>query len=260
MAASLSDTVWLSEKRLNLLLLLMEGPRDIDQIKTSLNVTSRGMMPQIKKLKEKYLIVEDGGSYKLSNIGDLVIKKVLPLLNTLSMVSQNREYWEQRDLDILPPHLFTRIQELGNYLLIEPDLNYTFEIPREFTENLRRSRNINSIISFFRPEYPSLYCELLTTADKVTIILSDSVFERMKDTCQDELQTLMDSPKSEVYLYPENSRPPALDVSDWFMYISFFNQLGRYDHRDIMSFDDSALKWGMELFEHSKSVSKRIDG
>jgi predicted transcriptional regulator len=48
MVASLSDTVWLSEKRLNLLLLLMEGPRDIDQIKTSLNVTSRGMMPQIK--------------------------------------------------------------------------------------------------------------------------------------------------------------------------------------------------------------------
>ena len=260
MASSLSDTVWLSEKRLNLLLLLMEGPRDIDQIKTSLNVTSRGMMPQIKKLKEKYLIVEEGYNYKLSNLGALIVRKVLPLLNTLSMISQNREYWEQRDLDVLPTHLFSRIHELGNYLLIDPDLNYTFEIPREFTENLQRSRDINSIISFFRPEYPSLYCELLETAEKLTLILSDSVFERMQNTCLDELQMLLASPKCEVYLYPENSRPPALDVSDWFMYISFFNQLGRYDHRDIMSFDESALKWGMELFEYSKSLSKRIDG
>lgn len=260
MVASLSDTVWLSEKRLNLLLLLMEGPRDIDQIKTSLNVTSRGMMPQIKKLKEKYLVVENEDYYKLSNIGELVVRKVLPLLNTLNMVSQNHDYWEERDLDILPPHLFSRLQELGNYLLIEPDLNYTFEIPREFTQNLQRSRDINSIISFFRPEYPSLYCELLKTADRITIILSDSVFERMKNTCQDELQTLLESPKCEVYLYPEHSRPPALDVSDWFMYVSFFNKLGRYDHRDIMSFDESALNWGRELFEYSKSISKRIDG
>lgn len=260
MAASLSDTVWLSEKRLNLLLLLMEGPRDIDQIKTSLNVTSRSIMPQIKKLKEKYLIVEDGSYYKLSNIGKLVVRKVLPLLNSLNMVNQHYEYWEERDLDILPPSLFSRLQELGNYLLIEPDLNYTFEIPREFTQNLQRSRDINSIISFFRPEYPSLYCGLLKTADRITIILSDSVFERMKNTCQDELQMLMDSPICKLYLYPEQSRPPALNVSDWFMYVSFFNKVGRYDHRDIISFDKSALQWGRELFEYIKSISKRIDG
>ncbi len=47
------DTIWLSEKKKkNLLLLLMEGPRNIEQIKTSLNVTSKAMMPQIKILKK----------------------------------------------------------------------------------------------------------------------------------------------------------------------------------------------------------------
>jgi predicted transcriptional regulator len=237
----------------------MEGPRDIDQIKTSLNVTSRGMMPQIKKLKEKYLIFEDGDYYRLSSIGKVIIRKVLPLLNTLDMICLDREYWEQRDLGFCPPHLFTRLQELGNYLLIEPDLNNIFEIPREFTENLKRSRNINSILSFFRPEYPALYCDLLETADKLDIILNESVFETMNDKCQEELQILQKSPKTRVYLYAGQSRPPALNVSDWFMYISFFNLPGRYDHRDIMSFDKSALQWGTELFEYTRSLSKQVD-
>jgi predicted transcriptional regulator len=53
MSSSLCDTIWLSEKRKNLLLLLMEGPRDIEQIKTSLNVTAKAMMPQIKILKKQ---------------------------------------------------------------------------------------------------------------------------------------------------------------------------------------------------------------
>ncbi|WP_445475780.1 helix-turn-helix transcriptional regulator [Methanococcoides methylutens] len=250
MTSSLTDHVWLSEKRTNLLLLLMEGPRDIEQIKMSLNVTSRGMMPQIKKLKDKHLVIEEDENYKLSNIGELVVKNMLPLINTLSMISENRTYWEQHDINILPSHLFKRLHELGNYLLLEPDLYYTFEIPKEFTENLLKSKEIMSIISFYRPEYPKFYSELAEMANSLTLILSESVFERMKTKNLKELDFLLSAKNTRVLLYQGKGRPPAIDVSEWFMYISFFNENGSYDHNDIMSFDESALKWCTELFEH----------
>lgn len=250
MTSSLTDHVWLSEKRTNLLLLLMEGPRDIEQIKMSLNVTSRGMMPQIKKLKDKHLIIEEDDHYKLSNIGELVVKNMLPLINTLSMLTENREYWEQHDISILPPHLFKRLHELGNYLLLEPDLHYTFEIPKEFTENLLKSKEIKSIISFYRPEYPKFYSELAERADSLTLILSESAFNRMKNNCMKELNSLLSAKNTRLLLYQAEGRPPAIDVSEWFMYISFFNENGSYDHNDIMSFDESALKWGNELFDY----------
>ncbi|MCM1985949.1 helix-turn-helix transcriptional regulator [Methanococcoides seepicolus] len=258
MNSSLTDNVWLSEKRTNLLLLLMEGPRDIEQIKVSLNVTSRGMMPQIKKLKEKYLIVEEDETYRLSNTGRLIVRNILPLLNTLRMINENRSYWEQHDINILPPHLFKRLHELGNYLLLEPDLNYTFEIPKEFTENLLRSKEIMSIISFFRPEYPKFYSQLAEKADSLTLLLSRSVFKRMQKNCASELEFLLSSESTRLYLYEGEGRPPAVDVSDWFMYVSFFNDQGRYDHRDIMSFDETALKWGKELFQYYCDQSTEI--
>ena len=258
MTSSLTDHVWLSEKRTNLLLLLMEGPRDIEQIKISLNVTSRGMMPQIKKLKEKHLIVEENDHYRLSNIGELIVKNMLPLINTLSMINENKEYWEQHDINILPPHLFKRLHELGNYLLLEPDLHYTFEIPKEFTENLLKSREIKSIISFYRPEYPKFYSELAEKADSLTLILSKAAFERMKSNRMKELDFLLSAENTQVLLYEGEARPPAIDVSEWFMYISFFNENGSYDHNDIMSFDESALTWCSELFDHYLEQSVEI--
>ncbi|MEA1984158.1 MAG: winged helix-turn-helix domain-containing protein [Euryarchaeota archaeon] len=259
MTTSLSDTVWLSEKRTNLLLLLMEGPRNIEQIKTSLNVTSRGMMPQIKKLIEMHLVVEDDAYYQLSSMGELIVKSMLPLLNTIHMLDENMDYWQYHDLSALPDHLFKRLQELGNYLLIEPDRNHTFEIPREFTQNLSKSRNIMALISFFRPEYLKFYCDLIENAESISIILTSSVFERMKKNCKDELLTLLAADNADVFLFNESNRPPTIDVSEWFLYISFLDKDGRYDHNDIMSFDEGALIWGQELFHYYQELSERLD-
>ena len=59
MKVSLIDLAFLSEKRKDVLLLLEEGPKTGDEIKTALNVNSTSIMPQIKKLKEGRLIVQD---------------------------------------------------------------------------------------------------------------------------------------------------------------------------------------------------------
>ena len=52
MKVSLIDLALLSEKRKDVLLLLEEGSKTGDEIKTALNVNSTSIMPQIKKLKE----------------------------------------------------------------------------------------------------------------------------------------------------------------------------------------------------------------
>ena len=114
MSSSLCDTIWLSEKRKNLLLLLMEGPRDIEQIKTSLNVNSKAMMPQIKILKKQGLILQKGDTYELSEIGKLVVGNMLPLLNTLEVIEENKEYWASRDISVIPRSCLCVLVNLGN--------------------------------------------------------------------------------------------------------------------------------------------------
>ncbi|HWQ47489.1 MAG TPA: winged helix-turn-helix domain-containing protein [Methanosarcina sp.] len=258
MSSSLCDTIWLSEKRKNLLLLLMEGPRDIDQIKTSLNVTSKAMMPQIKILKKQGLVLQKEDTYMLSEIGKLVVGNMLPLLNTLEVLEENKEYWASRDTSVIPNEQFMQLGELGECMVIEPDLNHLFDLPREFTENLIKSRCIMSSLSYYHPLYPSLYSRLAKSGAEMEIVLTKAVLERLKDDCRDELETLLDSKNTVVKVCEEKLQLPTIAVTEKFMYICLFNKQGKYDHRKVMSFDASALRWGRELFMHYDELSQEV--
>jgi predicted transcriptional regulator len=67
MEISLLDLILLSEKRKNVLLLLLEEPKDIETIKKTLNASATSVQPQVKKLKEQHLIVQEKDLYKLRN-------------------------------------------------------------------------------------------------------------------------------------------------------------------------------------------------
>lgn len=251
------DTIWLSEKRKNLLLLLMEGPRDIEQIKTSLNVTSKAMMPQIKILKKQGLVLQKENTYMLSDIGKLVVGNMLPLLNTLEVLEENKEYWTSRDTSVIPQEQFMRLGELGECMVIEPDLNHLFDLPREFTENLIKSRCIMSSLSYYHPLYSSLYSRLAKSGAEMEIVLTKAVLERLKNDCRDELETLLDSENTVVKIC-EDLNLPTIAVTEKFMYICLFNKQGKYDHRKVMSFDASALRWGRELFMYYNELSQEV--
>jgi predicted transcriptional regulator len=260
MSSSLCDTIWLSEKRKNLLLLLMEGPRDIEQIKTSLNVTSKAMMPQIKILKKQGLVLQKDDTYILSEIGKLVVGNMLPLLSTLEVLEENKEYWASRDTGVVPSELFMRLGELGECRVIEPDMNHLFDLPREFTENLIKSKYIMSSLSYYHPLYPSLYSKLAKSEAEMEIVLTRAVFERLKEDCRDELEILLNSKNTIIKVCEERLQLPTIAVTEKFMYLCLFDKQEKYDHRLVMSFDLSALRWGRELFMHYKNLSREVTG
>ena len=258
MSSSLCDTIWLSEKRKNLLLLLMEGFRDIEQIKTSLNVTSKAMMPQIKILKKQGLVLQKDDTYILSEIGKLVVGNMLPLLNTLEVIEENKEYWANRETSVIPNELFMRLGEMGECRVIEPDLNHLFDLPREFTENLIKSRCIMSSLTYYHPFYPSLYSKLAKDGAEMELLLTRAVFERLKEDYANELESLLNSKNTTVRICDESLQLPTIAVTEKFMYLCLFDKQGKYDHRVVMSFDLSALRWGRELFIHYKNLSREV--
>lgn len=259
MKSTLIETLWLSEKRKKLLLLLIEGPRDIEQIKKSLNVTSRAMMPQIKILKDKDLIFEENGVYRLSNIGEIIVKNMNPLMNTLMVIEENKEYWANRDLNHLPSDLFRRLGELGHYFIVEPDLNHMFELPIEFSANIKNSKHVMTCASYFHPAYPKLYSELAEKGIEMTLVLTSSIFNRMQKDSPAELENIISKDNTRLFVYDGEIDIPTVTVTDWFTYICFFDIEGRYDHKQIMSFDENALQWSKELFQYYMDLSKTVE-
>ncbi|WP_406655962.1 winged helix-turn-helix domain-containing protein [Methanolobus sp. ZRKC2] len=259
MKSSLVNVVWFSEKRRNLLLLLKEGKRDIEQIKKSLNVTSRSIMPQIKTLKHYHLIVQEGDYYSLTGVGEIVVKNMLPFMENSRILEENREFWASRNIDAIPPHLFSNIRKLGHYFLIEPDINHLFELPREFIENIPKSKHVTTFVSYLHPAFPSLYSEASLSGVKISLLITKETLEKLEHEHYEDFRNMTEVDNIDIFLYQGNLKIPMVTVTDWFSYICLFNKEGRYDHRDIISFDESALSWCQDLFEHYMQNSKKFN-
>lgn len=258
MQASLIDTMLNSEKRKNLLLLLMEGEKDRDQIKTALNVTSTAIIPQIKKLKEAGLVIQEDDNYRLSDMGQVLVENMLPYLNIVEVFEENGEYWLTRNLKGIPWPLLKRLGELGNYLLIEPDLNYLFEFPREFRENIFKSDFVMAFTAYFHPEYPAIYSKLAEQGVDVSLILTPSVLERLQKDYAEQMEKISVYENTEIFVTDEISGLATIVTTDRFLFLCFFNKSGHYDHRIIMSFDPRALQWSQELFRNYQEKADKL--
>ncbi|WP_406660357.1 winged helix-turn-helix domain-containing protein [Methanolobus sp. ZRKC3] len=243
---------------MNLLLLLNEGERDLEQIKKSLNVTTRSIMPQIKTLKSHNLIKQEQEQLSLTIVGRTIVKNMLPFLDTSRIIEENKDFWTSRNFDAIPPHLFSRIRDLGHYFLIEPDINHMFELPREFVDNIPKSKSIITFVSYLHPTFISLYLKASGAGADISLFLSESTLQKIKKDYLEQFNELMEMGNTKVFLCKESPKIPMITVTDWFCYICLFNKEGRYDHRDIISFDDSSLKWCHEMFDHYGTNSKRL--
>lgn len=258
MQASLIDTMLNSEKRKNLLLLLMEGEKDRDEIKTALNVTSTAIIPQIKKLKEAGLVLQEEDNYRLSDMGQVLVENMLPYLNVVEVFEENEEYWMTHDLTGVPWPFLKRLGELGNYLIIEPDLNYLFEFPREFRENIFKSNFVMAFTAYFHPEYPAIYSKLAEKGVNASLILTPSVLERLQKDYAEQMKKISVYGNTEIFVTDEISGLATIVTTDRFLFMCFFNKSGHYDHRIIMSFDPRALQWSQELFRNYQEKADKL--
>jgi predicted transcriptional regulator len=256
--SSLIDLIFFSEKRKNLLVQLANGPMDIDEIKEVLNVKACALMPQIKKLKDMDLIVQTGNIYQLSDIGLVVVEKMLPLTSILDVFDGNKDYWLKHDRSPIPEHLIKKIDMLGRCHLDEPDLDHLFEFPGYLRERLSSSRTIKSFYSYFCPDCPSIQAGCAKNGAEAHLILDEKVYNRLKNDFQGEYNVLLEN-KVSLYIYSGKVRPSSFMVTDNFIMLKLFGKEGEFDHRKITSYTPSALEWGNELAQYYMDHSTKIN-
>lgn len=258
MKDSLVSIIFDSDKRKKILLLLFDGEKSREEIKTSLEVTSTALIPQIKKLKEKGLVIQNGEYYMLSPIGIIVVRMMKRLLQTIDVFEANRYFWQNRNLNGIPQSILGRFGELGTYSVIEPDLNYLFEFPKVFTENIDKANYIMIYNAYFHPDYPDLYSRLAEKGTELSIILTKSVFERMKNDYSENIKKSIGFENVDLFVSNNTTGLATLVTTDRCLFISLFTDTGQYDHRTIMSFDSNALQWSRDLFNCYVDDSERV--
>ncbi|MDV0447364.1 hypothetical protein MsAg5_12500 [Methanosarcinaceae archaeon Ag5] len=250
MTTELIGTLFLSEKRKNVLIFLLSGPKDIEDIKIALNVNTSALMTQMKILMDQGLIVYADNLYSLTVMGGVIVQKMLPLLNMLDIYSENKDYWSDHNLSAIPACLLDRMDELKNCVLVEPELHRLYELPIKFEENLFKSTRIREVSSFFSPTYHSTYLELARKGVEISIIIPLSVFNRFSSDYPFLLEEYLSRPNAKFYVYDAPIEMASSVVTDHFFSFSLFNNNGIYHNHSMMSFDASSMRWGEDLFQY----------
>ncbi|WP_048153300.1 winged helix-turn-helix domain-containing protein [Methanosarcina sp. Kolksee] len=256
--SSLIDLIFFSEKRKNLLVQLANGPMDINEIKEVLNVNSCALMPQIKKLKDMDMIVQKGSIYQLSDIGTVIVERMLPLKAVLDVFDGNKDYWSKHDRSPIPEHLIKKIDMLKKCNLDEPDLDHLFEFPGYLRDKLNDSKTIKSFYSYFCPDCPSIHAACAENGAEVHLMLDEKVYNRFKNDFTEEFNVLLEN-KVSLYIYSGKIRPSSFMVTDNFFMLKLFGKEGEFDHRKITSFTPGALEWGNELAQYYIDRSTKIN-
>lgn len=246
-----------SEKRKDILFLLEEKPRTLSDIKDHFGVSSPEISPRIKEMVAHRLIEKNDKSYQITPIGRAIIAHFKPFLDILETIENNEEFWKQHYLEAIPQFMLDDLSALKDCKVVSDSIENIYESHKIFTENISRSSLIKGVSSIFIPMYPDFVVGLAKNDVPTSLILTEKVFSKVRDEHHDKLELYLNSPNTELYVIEDVKI--AFVVTDVFLSMSLFFAPDSYDPRDdLVGYDASALKWGDDLFEHYKKISRLV--
>lgn len=259
MRSSLITVLLSSEKRTDLLLFLKEKPRTIEEINSELDTNSVAILPQLKRLKENGLVVQEDRVYSLSLLGKILVRRMESLVKAFRLLEDNYDYWSGVKPGGAPAVFFKLMDELmelipGNFQVENDSSAY-----QEMTEAFCSSKQILMIISHRNLLYPGICAEKAKNGLKVSVIFTHSIFEKFTEEFEEELDTLLLLENFEIYVLSEDLTPPMLAVTDTMVFACFSSDKNEEgEDNTIVSFGEKAVHWGQETFEYFRALAKPL--
>ncbi|MCQ6963530.1 helix-turn-helix transcriptional regulator [Methanolobus chelungpuianus] len=258
MKKPLLDVIFASEKRMNMMLMLQDGPRPMEEILEQLEVARPALLPQVRILEEHYLVKGSNDIYELTPLGKMVIDKMTPLMGTIEVFQDDTEYWGTHHLGFIPPHLFERIREIGKCQEVNLTLTESYQLNQEVVRTTFMSKAFHVITSFFHPNYPRVFPEMNREGVSLHIITTPGVIETMRTYHADVFGELLKSESFHLYTYPEEMGIQVVAYNDYYLLLRLLTNEKYVDINHMLCSNPGALQWGKELFDHYMKGSQPV--
>ncbi len=256
--SKLIGTITHSRKRESLLIFLRDGPKTLEEIRKSLEVTSAGMIPQIRKLEEQNLVLQEGKTYALTDTGVVIAEVFNTFIKTMNVIEKHEDFWTTHEIKAIPPPLLEKIGELGNCTVIEHKMENIYEPHREFLENILKSKKIRGVSPIVHPMYPDFFLKMVEKGSDISLIFTRNVFNKIKKEYGSLLARGLKLNNGSLYVLDEDIKL-AFVATDVFFSLSLFFKTGGFDPTsDLICFDKSSVLWGEKLFNYYKERSEEI--
>ena len=249
-----------SDKRRDFLLLLKDGPRNIDEVLDELQVPRNYMLHQIKKLKEKGLIVREGDECSLTILGNIVVRKLQPLVDAALVLDIDETFWVSRKLGTLPGCFLGRVGELKGCSLVEPEPGHEFDLIPEIVSAFRDPSKAMMLLSYFHPQLPAFFLSVAEKGVNFPLVLTRGVFERFLQDFRNEGEELLMQENVNVFVLEDDAMeiPSVVAVSDSTLIFGLLNRWERADRQYLVNCKSRALKWGEDLFAYYTERAREV--
>ncbi|MCQ6963035.1 helix-turn-helix transcriptional regulator [Methanolobus chelungpuianus] len=250
MKKTMVDVIFMSEKRKNTLLLLQDGPKEMEYLLNSLDTTRTALLPQIKVLEDHYLVSHKKDIYQLTTVGRLIVNDMSPLINTIEVLDMDIDYWESHDLEFIPHSFLERIDELRSCKVLSPTIAELFEINKDFVKSASKSSHIYLLTTIMHPEFPSLLSEFIKDNRKVTMIVTRELYARFTQELYDSFKGFIAHGGVRFFIYQGDLRVTTLSITDSCFILRLLSKNKDFSYKQLLCNDPRSYQWSRDLFDH----------
>lgn len=241
-----------SDLRKNLADTLQDGKKmTLSELSEHVGASSPAAVHALRELGKKHLTHQDEKrSYSLTNIGEIVVRKLEEFNIAITTLTKNQQFWLEHDLSGLPANLLDRVGALVDSAVLISTPTDLFQVFSTFFTLLGNAKEIRGVSPIFIEDLTNQFVKLVAKDVKIELVVTPDVLDAIIRTAdQAELQKAL---KENLKLFKIESQPTvAFTVTDYFLQLGFFRHDGTYDwSNDLLSYSSEALEWGRELFEY----------
>lgn len=248
-----------SEYAIRILSSLDGSSNDLNNLHISLGITKKILLSNIKLLEECYLVRDENGIYKLTQLGELIARKLNSLLCIEEFMDSNDGYWVNHDLSFIPLPLMQKLPDLSSCTIIQYTLPAILDHNEDAHEISMSSNSFSMLASCLHPNFSDLFSDLIDKDVHLSLIFDADLFDNLKKENYNKLQELVNSEQVKLYLYPGKIKLISLKMNDSCILLRLLTNKGVYDYKQLVCCSPLALEWGKELFEYYLKDSMPIN-
>jgi len=238
-----------SGQRKMILHFLSDSPKSIKEISELTGMTPPLISKHLKKLVELGFVEKIQSRYSLTDKGYFVYLALEKFRKIAETLDKDPEFWKIHDFSGIPDEFKLRIDEIGNYKILRSGKDEVLKHYKVFASIYTSSEVVRVASAIFFPSHPKMFVEISAKAD-VEVVVPSKVMNTLKNEYSEELEQYL---ANGGRVYVNNDVSLTLIVTEKALCMGFFLRNGKYDTESgLLSLDESAIRWGFELYSYFK--------
>jgi len=223
----------------------------LSQLSEQVGASSPAAVHALRELAKEHLTYQDEKrNYMLTNIGEIVMRKLEETNVTINALSKNKQFWLEHDLSGLPVGLLDKIGCLEDSTIISSTPTDLFKIVSTFFMLLENAKEVCGVSPIYIEDLTINFVKLVHKGVDIQLVVTPEVLEAIVKAA--DPTELKEALQQKLKIFTIKSEPSvAFTVTDYFLELGFFRPDKTYDwSNELISYTEDSLNWGKGLFKY----------